>query len=40
VLSVKRPEILKRPLYLRIDFLAKLSNGVFTLNVYGIDKKC
>ena len=40
VFSVKGTEFLKQTLHLRVDFQVKSSNGVFVLNVYGIDKKC
>jgi len=39
VISVKGIEPKKRALRLRNDFLVKLSNGIFALNVYGIDEK-
>ena len=40
VIFVKGIEPSKPALKLRNDFLVKLSNGIFALNVYGIDEKC
>lgn len=40
MIFVKRIELKKQVLWLRADFLVKLSNGVFVLNVFGIDEKC
>jgi hypothetical protein len=39
-LFVKGIEPLNQALQLRDDFLVKLSNGVFALNIYGIYEKC
>ena len=40
VIFVKGIEPLNQALKLRNDSLVKLSNGVFILNVFGIDEKC
>ena len=40
VLFVKEIEPLNKALHLRVDFQVKSSNGVFVLNVYGIDEEC